>query len=297
MESVLTQEELEAIYSALKSDDSAAVDDIVLTGGQGFALKTTDYWTRLSKLIKPWVEGFISAVLGERVETRVPDIRVIDSSLINGIPTESDADSSSVKTVIALGNQFLLAGIELDLARRFVDRRTGAEVIDEEIEDSTRALTPLEQRLLNDVFDTFAQNLGRFSPKKCDGYRSKMDISEFTKMKVDNQPFVELRMYAEGYPEAGVWLRGPAGIFIPEDANSKNVLSLTAKKAKVELKAVLGRTNLRVTDVWKLTPGSLITLESAVGDPIKVMVGDKIKLEGEPMVSRSNLAVKILQTR
>ncbi|MBN2804072.1 MAG: FliM/FliN family flagellar motor switch protein [Deltaproteobacteria bacterium] len=297
MESVLTQEELEAIYSALQSDSehSKAVDDLIITGGQGFAAKATSYWETLSKSMKPWVEGFISAVLGERVIAKTPEIRVIDSSLFSGIPSASDADSSSVKKVLHIGSFFLLGGIELDLARRFVDRRTGAEALDEELEDSSRPLTPLEERLLNDVFDTMAQNLARFAPYICEGSRADLDISEYSKIDTGNQPFVEIRLYADGYPEAGVWVRGPATAFIPVEENSKKILSATAIQATIELRAILGKARLRVTDVWKLTPGSLITLDSAAGDPLQVYIGNKIKLSGEPLVSRSNLAVKILK--
>jgi len=119
MEPVLTHEELDAIHSAMKADGEmpAAVDDIVLTSGRGFAARAIDSWTELFQSIAPRMEGLIGGVLGFRVEIEPfkpvllgattddePDSTPEDTDL----PPRSDHDGSSVKAIVSLGDRFLV---------------------------------------------------------------------------------------------------------------------------------------------------------------------------------------------
>jgi flagellar motor switch protein FliM len=198
--------------------------------------------------------------------------------------------------VLGVGSDFFLAGIELELARRFVERRTGAELGAEDTGDSPRALTRLEYRLIVDVFAALAKKLSDFNSSKAPGSVTKIDPQDFARIS-GKGPFAEVRLYADSLPNAGLWIRGPAYVFVPVDNGAKARLAKRVHDTRVELTALLGTAKLKVTDVWHLSPGVLIPLDSAVGDPLRVMVGNRHKLDGEPLVSRSNLAVKLIGNR
>jgi len=182
------------------------------------------------------------------------------------------------------------------LVHRFIERRTGAGSELNEPDDPTRKLTILEHRLLSDMFETIAESLAGFSPLKCRGKVEDTDPSDFMQTDSGNVPLVEIRMYTAGHSESGIWVRGPGAAFLPPNENARADLLASLNQASVELTAQLGKAKLKVEDLWHLTPGSLIPLDSAVGDPIRVLIGNRLKLEGEPLVSRGNIAIRILET-
>ena len=61
----------------------------------------------------------------------------------------------------------------------------------------------------------------------------------------------------------------------------------------VQVRVELGNAKLNVKDVLKLGSGSVVALDSLVGDPVNVYVNDRLVARGEVLVVRDNFAIRI----
>jgi flagellar motor switch protein FliM len=76
----------------------------------------------------------------------------------------------------------------------------------------------------------------------------------------------------------------------------KHIKSLegNVKKAKVDLTAELGITDLTVKDILHLTEGDIVKLDKKAGEPIDVKIGDIVKFKAIPGNHNKNNAIKII---
>ena len=65
----------------------------------------------------------------------------------------------------------------------------------------------------------------------------------------------------------------------------------------IELPVIIriGRTELLLQDILKLTPGAIIELNKAMDDPIDMMVNNKLVARGEVVVVDGNFAFRITE--
>ena len=63
----------------------------------------------------------------------------------------------------------------------------------------------------------------------------------------------------------------------------------------VNVRIELGTARMCVQDVLKLGSGSVVPLESLVGDPVNVFVNDRLVARGEVLVVNDNFAVRITE--
>jgi len=63
----------------------------------------------------------------------------------------------------------------------------------------------------------------------------------------------------------------------------------------VQVRVELGNTTLNVKDVLKLGPGSIVGLDSLVGDAVNVFVNDRLVAKGEVLVVKDNFAIRITE--
>lgn len=62
---------------------------------------------------------------------------------------------------------------------------------------------------------------------------------------------------------------------------------------QVTLRVELGRTTMLIEDVLALTPGKVIELEKLAGEPLDVLVNNKLVARGEVVVVDDNFGVRI----
>ncbi|MBI1389554.1 MAG: flagellar motor switch protein FliN [bacterium] len=62
---------------------------------------------------------------------------------------------------------------------------------------------------------------------------------------------------------------------------------------KLEIKVELGRTKRKIRDVLELGPGSVIELDKLAGEPVDILVNDKLFAKGEVVVIDENFGVRI----
>jgi len=63
----------------------------------------------------------------------------------------------------------------------------------------------------------------------------------------------------------------------------------------LRVSVVLGRTRMRLEDVARLTRGAVVELDRLQGEPLDVMVGDKVVARGEAVVVNGKLGVRLLE--
>lgn len=63
----------------------------------------------------------------------------------------------------------------------------------------------------------------------------------------------------------------------------------------LHVRVELGKAKLNVKDVLKLNSGSVVGLDSLVGDPVNVFVNDRLVARGEVLVVHDNFAIRITE--
>jgi flagellar motor switch protein FliN/FliY len=63
----------------------------------------------------------------------------------------------------------------------------------------------------------------------------------------------------------------------------------------VQVRIELGRSRMNVQDVLKLGSGSVVPLDSLVGDPVNIYVNDRLVARGEVLVVRDRFAIRVTE--
>ncbi len=81
----------------------------------------------------------------------------------------------------------------------------------------------------------------------------------------------------------------PAATAAPVAVNSMDLLRDVNLNVKIEL----GRSRMLVEDVLRLGEGSVVELDKLAGDPVDVLVNDRLVARGEVLVLNDNFCVRI----
>lgn len=306
MEPILTQEELEAIYSAMKADSSSQknVDDYVLASDHAYNMRCLKKWTDSAKIIAPVLESLLVKRLAIRGRLEIQDVRTIEderenaslqsvSGMTEVIPL-AQTDPSSEYTVITFDGVKMLLGMERTTALKYITRRTG---IDGEGEPSGKSeLTILEKRLLKDFFIEVSSELqailGKGPLELCAD-----DPEDFWVERVPKGTWVNVQFVSSLHPEISIWLRGPAELFVPKSELASGSVEQHLHKAKVELVMELGKMSLKAYELWNMNIGDVYPLGVAMDEPLDVVVSGVYKLKGKPTISRGHVAFEIVDNK
>ncbi len=77
----------------------------------------------------------------------------------------------------------------------------------------------------------------------------------------------------------------------PSGGNSIDLL----KDVELNVKIELGRAKMYVEDVLKLTEGSVVELDKLAGDPVDILVNERLVARGEVLVLNENFCVRVNQ--
>ncbi len=306
MEPVLTQEELEAIYSAMRGDGAApkAVDDYVLASDRAFGIRAIRSFADAAKRMLPALEAIYAGLRAGRGRLELLEIRVIDEDRpvddSNAEPdlgrkggALSEIDPATEAYAASLGASTVFVGIDRAAARGHIARRTGAAAADAG-RGGEHPLTVLERRLLADIVYDLAQAIRGVVPGSAEPAVSQGDPDLSWSERAPRGLWVEARFGVAGAGTAALWIKGAAEMFAERLEDGRSAIAERLKAAEITLSAELGTFSMSVYDLWHLRPGALIPLGVAVGDPIRVKLGGVPKLVGEPLMSRGNLAVRLL---
>ena len=77
----------------------------------------------------------------------------------------------------------------------------------------------------------------------------------------------------------------------PVTANDRSIDLL--RDVELNVKIELGRCKMLVEDVLRLTGGSVVELDKLAGDPVDVLVNDRLVARGEVLVLNDSFCVRI----
>jgi flagellar motor switch protein FliM len=297
MEPVLTQEELDAIYVAMRaeSETGADVEEVSLGEGRVFAARSTKAWNEVAKSMAPGVEAVLASALGRRLKIDVANAFLMDDGPDGeGEEGELSIGERPVTVLLAVNSARMLLGLERSFVAQFIERRTGAAPESDEADCLERELTSLERSLLRNLLEKLVQVLVKAAPALGP---ARVDFAEDTELddaKGHGGPWMEVGFEERKAAGIRIWLRGPAALLLPRPAVTGRALAAALNGAAVELRVELGRCRMNVADVCSLERGAFLALGTAVGDPVRILIGGIPKLRGEPLVSRGNIAVRVL---
>jgi flagellar motor switch protein FliN len=82
---------------------------------------------------------------------------------------------------------------------------------------------------------------------------------------------------------------------IAKDAASSNSSIDILKDVELNVKIELGRTKMFVEDVLKLSEGAVVELDKLAGDPVDILVNERLVARGEVLVLNDTFCVRINQ--
>lgn len=63
----------------------------------------------------------------------------------------------------------------------------------------------------------------------------------------------------------------------------------------LDVKVVLGRTQMAIEDIIRLRPGAVVELDKLAGDPLDVLVNNRLVARGEVLVLNDNFCIRITE--
>lgn len=78
---------------------------------------------------------------------------------------------------------------------------------------------------------------------------------------------------------------------LPEGVDAERVTMLNDVNLRVKIQ--LGKTQMLIEDVLKLSEGSVVELDKLAGDPVDVLVNDRLVARGEVLVLNDNFCVRV----
>ncbi|MGE5594396.1 MAG: flagellar motor switch protein FliN, partial [Hyphomicrobiales bacterium] len=80
----------------------------------------------------------------------------------------------------------------------------------------------------------------------------------------------------------------------PEPPITRSGIDLLAS-LRMNVTVELGRTELTVADVLGLGPGSVVELDRLAGEPVDILVNDRLVARGEVVVVDENFGVRVVE--
>ena len=79
-----------------------------------------------------------------------------------------------------------------------------------------------------------------------------------------------------------------------EDTDESQPIDLIGE-VEMDLRIELGRTRMKLSDVLRLRPGSVVALDKLAGDPVDVYANGRLIARGEVLVMNDNFCVRITE--
>ena len=90
-------------------------------------------------------------------------------------------------------------------------------------------------------------------------------------------------------PEAAAKAEGE-GKTVAENLNLDNVYEIP-----IEVSVVLGRTSMPISQLLKLGRGAVVELERKVGEPVDVLVNDRLVAKGEVVIVEDRIGITMTE--
>lgn len=322
MPEILTQEEIDALLSALHSGELAAED----VHGEAETRKVKPYdFRRPDKFSKDQLRTLqmlhehLARLLGTSFTSYMRTVVEMKVVSVQQMTYEEFTRSLPSPTCLCLFRLEPLPGeaifeLNTEVALALVERLLGGQ--GQVSLDRSRELTDIEQTVLTRIL---ARGLTSFKEAwqnvaEVEARLERLEMNpQFTQIVAPNQMVVIITLTMKVGDEQGF-----LNVCLPDSllepvipklsahlwfatgqsatAETVAVLRRRVEKMRVELVAVAGTASVRFGDLLALEVGDVIQLDSSVSNPIPVYVGSKVKFWARPGVRGSRLALQIVSS-
>jgi len=268
----------------MKSEDAAVISDIML-GGDGTTPVKELSDIHLSAVQETMNQMMgtaatsMSTVFNKRVDISPPTIK------LDGSESEEDLDAISEETIfvkvsfqLKVGNLIdssIMQLIPLPFAKQLADQLLHPEPdAAAETAAATTTAEPVEAPLSEEKTAE-----GRTAPERVE-YSADDNQAQFLGDAVDAK---------NAYVEKAMFTEFPAAELTNQEHRNLDMLLDIPLKVTVEL----GRTKRTIKDILDLSAGSIIELDKLAGEPVDVLVNEKLVAKGEVVVIDENFGVRI----
>ena len=318
MSDVLDQNEIDSLISSLSSGD---VDVEEMKQGSEEQIRNYDF-KRPNKLSKEQMRTLemihenLARILTTVLSAKLRSVVKCDVASIEQLSYDEFIKSLPEPTIIGicemepLEGQFMLE-INPEIGFTIIDRLFGG--IGRPISE-TRTFTDIERVVLNKVIKWFLGGLPEAWENVVEIHPHLNEIEsnpQFTQIVPNNDMTIIVTLSAE---IAGV--EGLINICIPyillepivshlsaqqwftdtrreQTAQHIDSLKKKIKKAKLDVTAELGNTDLTVTDLLYLEPGDVVKLDTKTQEKIDIRIGNNVKYKGVAGTISKHLAIKV----
>ena len=261
----------------MKAQDAAIISDIML-GGEGLNPKEELTEIELSAVQEAMNQMMgasatsMSTVFNKRVDISPPLVQYEDIDKLEEVSGKIDGDvfvkvSFQLK-VGELIDSNIMQLIPLDFAKLLVN-----QLLEPEVEDTQAAATIAPEKPLDVTEEKSKHNLANTMPK--------------------NEHIAPQQIGNQFSPESTVQTASFSEFEQPElsQQGQRNLDMLLDIPLKVTVE--LGRTKQTVEEILDLSPGSIVELDKLAGEPVDVLVNNKLIAKGEVVVIDENFGVRI----
>ncbi len=261
----------------MKAQDAAIISDIML-GGEGLNPKEELTEIELSAVQEAMNQMMgasatsMSTVFNKRVDISPPLVQYEDIDKLEEVSGKIDGDvfvkvSFQLK-VGELIDSNIMQLIPLDFAKLLV-----SQLLEPEVEDTQVAATIAPEKPLDVTEEKPKHNLANTMPKN----------KHIAPQQIGNQFSPESTVQTASFSEFEQAELSQQG--------QRNLDMLLDIPLKVTVE--LGRTKQTVEEILDLSPGSIVELDKLAGEPVDVLVNNKLIAKGEVVVIDENFGVRI----
>ncbi len=261
----------------MKAQDAAIISDIML-GGEGLNPKEELTEIELSAVQEAMNQMMgasatsMSTVFNKRVDISPPLVQYEDIDKLEEVSGKIDGDvfvkvSFQLK-VGELIDSNIMQLIPLDFAKLLV-----SQLLEPEVEDTQVAATIAPEKPLDVTEEKPKHNLANTMPKN----------EHIAPQQIGNQFSPESTVQTASFSEFEQAELSQQG--------QRNLDMLLDIPLKVTVE--LGRTKQTVEEILDLSPGSIVELDKLAGEPVDVLVNNKLIAKGEVVVIDENFGVRI----
>lgn len=276
----------------MKAKDAAIISDIML-GGEGLNPKKELTEIELSAVQEAMNQMMgasatsMSTVFNKRVDISPPSVQYEDIDKLEEVDGIVD-DEVYVKVSFELKvgdliDSNIMQLIPIDFAKELVEQLLGSQG-----ETSTPDDTPSEVTPTQKVEEKVVQSIERKQEKE--EIPVMATEQNHVPPKVDTSP----QQIGENIHEQSTVQTASFSNFEPVELSSQSQRNLDMLlDIPLTVTVELGRTTRKVADILDLTTGSIVELDKLAGEPVDVLVNNKLIAKGEVVVIDENFGVRI----
>mgnify|MGYP000933845947 FL=1 len=235
----------------------------------------------------------LSTLLGKTISISPPNAFVIkfgdEESYRHFISDDATIAQVKFKMVVeGLIDSYIMQLLPIDFAKGLVSSLVNAEEAEENYIDTQNTVNV---GMDNNIEDESIQSTEQYEtnfhepdesvPNKADISESQLDKADASESQLQNEDIVNVRPVSFQ----------PLEEIASDEPSDKNIQMIMDVPLQVSVE--LGRTKKLIKEILELSTGSVIELDRMAGEPVDILVNEKLVAKGEVVVIDENFGVRI----